>query len=64
MKKNNLLKATIKATGAICAAAGILALSSVIASSSAVETMLEGMKTAKKSIKRIVFSVEDNSDND
>lgn len=51
---NTIVKKTLKFTGGVCAAISIVAVGTVVASSSAVKVVAEGLKAAGKAMKQTV----------
>lgn len=54
-----MVKKTLKFTGGVCAALGIVAVGAVVASSSAVKVVAEGLKAAGKAMKQTVEELKE-----
>lgn len=48
------MKSILKVTGAVCAATGVVALSGLVASGAAVGAVVEGFKSAKDTMKKMM----------
>ena len=51
---NKYVEKALKITGAFCAATGVVALSALVASGAAVGAVVEGFKTAGKTMKKVL----------
>lgn len=51
---NKYVEKSLKITGAFCAATGVVALSALVASGAAVGAVVEGFKTAGKTMKKVL----------